>query len=187
MYKRQAEAGLRIPRTLIMNDPQHARHFAQAVGTVAYKALQGSPLVGGKSLYTTIIRSPTAIGDSVRHTAHLFQEFIPKQFEVRLTVVGRQMFAARIDAHSNAAKADFRADYDNLTYQPIELPEHVAEGIRLLMHRFGLLYAAHDFLVTEDGQWVYLETNPNGQWGWIEVHTGLPIAAALASLLGGAT
>ncbi|MEU9831686.1 hypothetical protein AB0D67_09090 [Streptosporangium sp. NPDC048047] len=35
----------------------------------------------------------------------------------------------------------------------------------------------------EDDIPVFLECNPNGQWGWLEDATGLPIAAALAGLL----
>jgi hypothetical protein len=42
-----------------------------------------------------------------------------------------------------------------------------------------------DFAVTPDGDWVFLELNPNGQWGWIEDHTGLAITSAMADLLTG--
>jgi hypothetical protein len=44
-----------------------------------------------------------------------------------LTVVDGQCFAARIDAHSERARIDWRADYDSLSYTPIR---RVARGNR---------------------------------------------------------
>ncbi|WP_328462010.1 hypothetical protein [Streptomyces sp. NBC_00448] len=45
---------------------------------------------------------------------------------------------------------------------------------------------AFDFAVLPDGQWVFYECNPSGQWQFIAAATGLPIAEAHASLLTGA-
>ncbi|GAA5764612.1 hypothetical protein [Streptosporangium roseum] len=53
----------------------------------------------------------------------------------------------------------------------------------LLHRRGGLSFGAFDFGLTGDGIPVFLECNPNGQWGWLEDATGLPIAAAIAALL----
>ncbi len=51
------------------------------------------------------------------------------------------------------------------------------------MNRLGLRFGALDFLVTPDGEWYFLEINPNGQWAWIEQETGLPISDAIADAL----
>lgn len=73
---------------------------------------------------------------------------------------------------------------DQLTYTPIDVPSRVAAGVRGLMAVFGLVYAAPDFIVTPSGEWVFHgDLDPNGQWGWIAGHTGLPIASALADEL----
>jgi hypothetical protein len=37
--------------------------------------------------------------------------------------------------------------------------------------------------VTPEGEWVFLEVNPNGQWAWLQDETGLPIASAIADAL----
>jgi hypothetical protein len=34
-----------------------------------------------------------------------------------------------------------------------------------------------------DGQLVFLECNPNGQYGWLEEDLGMPISASIASTL----
>ncbi len=52
-----------------------------------------------------------------------------------------------------------------------------------LCARRALLFATHDLLETPAGDFCFLETNPVGQWGWLELGAGLPIAATLAGLL----
>ena len=42
-------------------------------------------------------------------------------------------------------------------------------------------------IVTPDGEYIFLEINPAGQWLWIEELTKLPITEALADLLVGKT
>lgn len=51
------------------------------------------------------------------------------------------------------------------------------------MRSFDLLYAALDFVVTPDEEWVFLELNPGGQYGWLEAATGVPLTGYLADLL----
>ncbi len=117
-------------------------------------------------------------------TAHQFQEWIDKAYEVRLTVVGDELFAAEIHAGSEASRVDFRTDYDSLTYRVCDVPEGVTDGVRSLMAVFGLRYAALDFLVDNDGVWFFVDLNPNGQFGFVPDLRD-PIATALANLLEG--
>jgi glutathione synthase/RimK-type ligase-like ATP-grasp enzyme len=119
-------------------------------------------------------------------TAHLFQEQIPKAFEARVTIVGTQVFAVRIDAGSPAARRDWRSDYSALTYSRIELPPALAAGLVELHQRLGLVYGAADLICDEVGNWVF-ETNRAGEWGWLAAETGVPVAGALADLLAGGT
>lgn len=126
------------------------------------------------------------LDESVELTTHYFQEWIPKAFDVRLTVVGNEMFPVAIQANSEAARVDWRSDYDALRYEPVPIPKEVADAVRRLMTRYHLNYGAMDFAVTPEGRWVFLECNPAGQWQFIAAATGLPIAEAHASLLQGA-
>ena len=52
-----------------------------------------------------------------------------------------------------------------------------------LVEKLGLCYGAIDMVLTPDGRYVFLEINPNGQYLWIELATGLPISDAICSLL----
>lgn len=176
--------GLRTPRTLITNDPDQAHAFAESVpGGVVYKSLYGVPRTTPPvTLFTTPV-TPEQCGDpSVAGTAHLFQERVSKAYEVRLTVVGRNVFAARIDAGSEASRDDWRADPDALTYTRIEPPSAVRVSSVALTARLGLRFGALDFAVTEAGDWMFFEINPAGQWAWIP-ELREPITTALADLL----
>lgn len=184
------EVGLRVPRTLITNDAAEARKFAQQVGRVMYKPLS-SPFLRTADdvqlIYTNVVEVDQLDDDQIGLTACLFQEWVPKRNDIRLTAVGDHCFAARIHAGSDAAYLDWRSDYPSLSYEPIDAPREVARAASAYLERFGLAFGAFDFVLTPEDHWVMLECNPNGQWGWIEHETGLPIAAAIADLLTGKT
>ncbi|MEC3979649.1 ATP-grasp ribosomal peptide maturase [Amycolatopsis sp. H20-H5] len=181
-----AEAvGLSVPPTLITNDPDEARSFVVEVGSAVYKPLAGGTIAEeGVHKLTYANRIAAAdIDDSVRGTAHLFQAWAPKAYEVRLTVVDHQCFAVRIDGDSEAAHLDWRTDYPNLRYAVTDVPEPVRLAVFRLLDRLRLRFGALDFVVGPDGSWMFLEINPNGQWAWLQDATGLPIAAAIADAL----
>ncbi|AEM86860.1 ATP-grasp ribosomal peptide maturase [Streptomyces violaceusniger] len=182
-----ARGGLSVPLSLITNDPGEAREFVSALpGQVAaYKAIGTTHPSDHddrpQALWTTQVR-PGEIGESVRRTAHQFQEWVDKAYEVRLTAIAHSLFAAEIHAGSDASRLDFRADYDSLTYKPCQVPEHIAQGVHALTFTFGLRYVALDFLVNPQGRWYLIDVNPNGQWGFIP-DLRAPITRALADLL----
>lgn len=182
---------LTVPRTLVTNDPVAARKWASEIGgPIVVKPVLGGRLndpAGRRRMVPCHEVDPDTIDDTVRLTAHLFQERIPKDFEVRLTVVGRQLFAATIHTSSVQAGQDWRTDYPNLSYGTCSVPEDVAQGVLDYCTWYGLNFAAMDFALTPQGRWVFFECNPAGTWAWVEQRTGLPIAAAHATYLMGAT
>src|SRR5262249_24312219 len=115
-------------------------------------------------------------------TMNLIQEWVPKRFDSRVTVFGDRVFGVAIHAETADAHLDWRIDYSALTYEPIAVPGSIAGATVAYLERFGLLYGAVDFAVTDD-EWYFLECNANGQYGWIEAETGLPMTEALVDLL----
>ncbi|MEV6758466.1 ATP-grasp ribosomal peptide maturase [Streptomyces sp. NPDC051214] len=182
--------GLRIPSTLVTNRPEEVATFAaQTGGRIVYKPVSSPVLIETgqlKSVYTQRLR-PEDLEDlvGIDTTVHLFQAWVDKEYEVRLTVVGERMFAVAIHAGSQAAHEDWRSDYGSLTYTATTVPDEVSAGMRALMGRLQLRYSAADFIVGPDGRWTFLEVNPCGQWDWIQGASGLPIAEAIADELQG--
>ncbi|MEV0649950.1 MvdC/MvdD family ATP grasp protein [Phytomonospora sp. NPDC050363] len=187
------DAGLATPRSIITNNPAHAAAFIHSCPNGAiYKTLTGSPHLPGYGIYTSdVTGAGLAELAGVAQAAHLFQERLRKAFEVRLTVIGETMFAARIDvdAASPTGHLDWRSDYPALSYTLIDTPPDIAERVRAMLDALHLRFAAIDFIVTPgDHRWVLVDVNPNGQWGFVEEATGAPIAHTIATdLTQGAT
>lgn len=116
----------------------------------------------------------------------IFQHRLEKSHEVRATVVGDEIHAVTIYSQSHPeARLDWRRAQQELHYERTTLPEHVADSLRLLTNRLGLVFGAHDLVVTPEGDHVFLEVNSGGQWLWLERHAGVPITAAVAAWLAG--
>ncbi|MGI9001121.1 MAG: ATP-grasp ribosomal peptide maturase [Pseudonocardia sp.] len=185
-----AEVGFRVPPTLITSSGAEARAFARAVSQVVYKPLSAPFLHENghaKLVYATRVRPEELDDDSIAVSLCQFQQFIPKRYDIRLTAVGGECFATIIHAGSEESYVDWRADYPSLTYEPVATPEPIATAVAAYLEWFGLSFGCFDFTVGPgpDGPdtWWFLECGPNAQWGWIEHETGLPIAAAIATLL----
>jgi glutathione synthase/RimK-type ligase-like ATP-grasp enzyme len=186
-----SEVGLPTPPTLITNDPEAVRSFFFEVcqGQMIYKTLHGNFFLGGGQTYhliytSRVTREHLAELERVRLTAHLFQPFIDKAFEVRATVIGQQVLAVAIESQRAAAsQVDWRASYRDLRYRIYELPSELARQCVRLVERLGLVFGALDLIVTPDGDHVFLECNAGGQWEWLEEKTKLPFAATLAEVL----
>lgn len=182
-----AALGFLVPPTLITSVGSKARAFARDVGTLMYKPLS-SPFLREddhvKLVYATLVSPGELDDDEISRTSCQFQAFVPKRYDVRLTAVGSECFAAVIHAGSEASRIDWRADYPSLTYESIDTPEPVAAAVGAYLDQFGLSFGCFDFSVAKDtGDWWFLECNANGAWGWIADETAMPIAAAIANLL----
>jgi glutathione synthase/RimK-type ligase-like ATP-grasp enzyme len=185
------EVGLQTPKTLITNDPEAVRSFFFEVcdGRMIYKTLHGNFFLGGGQTYHIMYTSRVnyehlAELERVRLTAHLFQPYIDKAFDLRVTVVGKRVLSVAIDSQRVAAsQVDWRASYKDLRYQIYELPTSLSDQCIGLVERLGLVFGALDFIVTPDGAFVFLECNAGGQWEWLEQETNLPFAATIAEVL----
>lgn len=112
------------------------------------------------------------------------QELVPKDYEVRLTVVADKMFATKVLSQQNErTKLDWRTAPHDINYEPIELPADIRDKVGAFMAETGLVYSCIDFIVTPEGRHVFLESNPRGQYLWIEHYTGMPITEAIADAL----
>ncbi|MFD4261954.1 ATP-grasp ribosomal peptide maturase, partial [Streptomyces sp. NPDC058534] len=180
-----AHAGFPLPPTAVTSDPDAARAFIEQHGRVIYKPLS-APLYRVDGVSCTVeVAAVTAdeIDEAVSGTAHLFQRQVDKTADVRVTVIGDQVFAVRIDSDL----LDWRTDYGRLRYSVATPPPDITGALHAYLAHFGLVFGAFDFALDRQGQWWFLECNPSGQWYWLESETGLPMLAAMADLLEGKT
>lgn len=181
--------GLVTARTLISNSPAALRRFARAVGTsgTVIKPLGTSLIYEANTFKMGWTRqlAPEDFADLAGFdvTCHQVQDWVDKAHECRVTVVGDRMFAVAIYAGSPESYVDWRADHNSLSYEVIELPRQVQQGIRAFMAELGLVYGAFDFVISPDGGFTFLECNSGGQFGFLEGVSGLPITDTLVELL----
>ncbi len=179
--------GFAIPQTVISNDPGKIRTFCDRGGPeIIYKALsQSTNLEPGKAIFTGAVTLQALSSlDLIRHTPGIFQELIPKAYEVRVTVVADRIFAVKIfSQEKEQTRIDWRVAPYELKWEPTDLPQDIRYLVAAFMAEFNLVYSCLDFIVTPEGKYVFLESNPGGQYLWIEYLTGLPITEAIVDAL----
>jgi hypothetical protein len=172
-----------IPETLITNDPDEARTFVSRFGPerVICKAFSATETHWRET--RLVKEQELAQIDAVRYAPVIFQEYVPAVYDLRVTVIGREVFAAAIHSQETAYTVDCRMDIGRARMEAVDLPEAVRGQLFALMDSLGLVYGAIDLRLKPDGTYVFLEVNPAGQFLFIEAVTGQPIARTLAVAL----
>ena len=177
---RASALGLRIPDTLITNDADAVRDFYERTGGRAiYKMFNGSPF----GLYGTrrLERADLDDLDRLQGCPAMFQEYIEGEYDLRVVVVGDRVFAARLGFEALTTVVDTRFVETAIT--AYELPREIEERLVELVAGFGLVYSAIDLRYSEELGYVFFESNPEGQYLWIEIEADLPISQAIAERL----
>jgi glutathione synthase/RimK-type ligase-like ATP-grasp enzyme len=181
--------GFKMPDTLYSNDPDEIRRFiAGEGGRVIFKVLTGAPWRDSRTRwvsYSAPLSEAQLVGDDLlRQTPSIYQALVPKAYELRVTVMGRQVFTAKVlSQETTEGKLDWRRAYRELTMSPWETPEDVREQCFRLMERLGIVFGCFDFIVTPEGEHVFLEVNEAGQFLFVEEYTGLPLLDAFCEFL----
>jgi len=141
--------GLSIPRTLLTNKPDEFRRFYQECqGKVIYKLL-GFPayeVEDGAIASTYTSRVPKTLLEEahrIKATAHLFQEFEEKIFDLRVIIIGQQVFAVEIYPLSEETRLDFRLDYRALRYAVHALPAEIAGALLAMTRGLWVAICSH--------------------------------------------
>lgn len=177
------EVGFNIPTTLITNDPGAAQNFIadQGYDKTVYKSFLATEQEWRE---TRLLRhEELALIDCVRYAPVIFQEYIPAGIDLRITIVGEQIFASAIHSKDVNYKVDYRMEMSRARIEPFHLPEDIEQKLHKYMKKLGIVYGAIDMRVTPEGRYVFFEINPAGQWLFIEERTGQPITTAFANLL----
>lgn len=178
-------SGLPVPATLITTFPQAAREFAERFPDLVVKPVSGAhPQEPPRAVPTSRV-APDADFAAVAYGPTLLQRRVAKRADIRLTVVGDHMLAARKEVAPDADPddVDVRFAPADLPWRPVEVPTCAVDGVRKYLKEAGLAYGAFDFAEDADGTWWFLECNQSGQFGFVEVETGQPIARTIAEWL----
>lgn len=183
------KCGLLTPRTLISNDPASVAEFSVSDGDILLKSMGYIKLDDNGEYFLYSQRfAPSELREAkqaIRRCPIFAQEYIEKSCEHRVMVIGNRVLSCKINSQaSEKTKIDWRHyDFENVAHTASELPMPVQDSLKRFMSEVGLRYGAIDLVETPQGDFVFLEINPSGQWGWIADLTGLPIPEAVADML----
>lgn len=182
------QLGFRLPPTLVTNDVGEAKAFV-AEGPTLGKPLRSALLPDadtGRIIYSSRIDALDELdGDSVASAPFILQREIAKRFDVRVTIIGEQVFATNIASQDHEeTRTDWRrGTLPDLVHARTVLPDSINEKCIALLHALGLRFGAIDLVEDMEGSYWFLEINPNGQWAWIERRTGYLLSAAIVDEL----
>ncbi|MBI4993557.1 hypothetical protein HZC33_01175 [Candidatus Wolfebacteria bacterium] len=185
------ELGFLIPETIVTNDPNRVHEFFKTYnGKIVFKAFYHEFLNYGDRAFniptTLITEKHLEKLELVKKMPCLFQEFIDKKYELRITVVGQKIFPVKIYSQENSqTTVDWRNPefINKLRYEVVSIPEALVKTCLTMLNELELSFGAFDFVVDKIGEIFFLEINPNGQWYWMESQTNVPISDAIVDIL----
>lgn len=187
-------AGFEIPESLITNDPAVIWRFVDRKG-LKLLAKPFAPTVWKAADQDYVTRSAMVEAGNLPDNALLqtcpmiFQRYIEKSYEVRITCFGDLPVAVRLKSQEiEAAQVDWRAvSPARLGVDRIELPTDVRDACVRLLRSLDLAFGCIDMIVTPENDWVFLEINQMGQFLWVEeINPDVPMLDLFVQLLTGA-
>lgn len=176
--KRAASLGFEIPRTLVTSQPsQVLPFFEQCREKMIFKAMS-DPFLGGihqpasegsspaaKVVCSTLIKRED-LQENLGQIANApcqFQEYVEKKLEFRVTIIGDDIFVAEIESqHPLRTPLDWQQSTASMVVRKGSLPAEIETRCFALVKGAGLNYSTIDLILTPDGRYVFLESNPSG-------------------------
>ncbi|MQY31611.1 MvdC/MvdD family ATP grasp protein [Nocardia aurantia] len=174
-------SGFTLPETLVTTDPDEARSFVESrPGPVVYKRTG----TGRAEFSETrlVAAADLARLDSIRWAPTTFQDYVDADCDLRVVWIDGVEWTVRIDSQSGVGRVDSRLD-TSVDFRPERLPAAVSKSLSTLMGTLGLAFGVLDIRLGLDGEYYFLEVNPQGQFAYLEIKTGLPLFASLANYL----
>lgn len=185
--KTAIKIGFNIPQTLVTNSKRELKQFySDCNRDIILKPISQTRIQyneGSAFIFTNPVpENFIANIESYDLTPCIYQKNISKEYELRVTVVGDLVFAAAVYSQADEeTKNDWRKK--KLKFQPVEIPKDIQQKCITLLQELDLKFGAIDLIKMPNGEYVFLEINPNGQWAWIETQTGQKISDAIINHL----
>jgi hypothetical protein len=181
------EIGFSIPDFIYSNKTDDLNSLLQSPGKTITKSI-AKPVKDKDYLAflgTTIVPTDLFSKVNVKNLDYplFLQKYIESEYEMRITVVGKQIFACKLE-NEDKSVTDIRIaeDAKNVKHSVIDLPESIKILIFKFMEKIDIDYGCFDFLYS-NGKYIFLEVNPMGQYMWIEEKSGLNITEGILEYL----
>lgn len=169
--------GFRVPRTLVSQSRQAVSELYQSCnGSIVVKTVVGAQ---GPFLQTVRLPDPATMDDeSFSAAPAIYQECIGGTDHLRLNCFGNESWAAIIRTRD----LDWRGNLD-VPIDSYPVPDSLHARVRAVLDRLGLEMGVVDIKLTPDGEPVWLEVNPQGQFAFLDAFTDLRLIERFADYL----
>ena len=184
------QLGFNVPETSITNVPESGQTFLEShANNTIVKVLHHheiiSKQVSHRFLTTSVNPDMVSKLDQLKFAPLIFQEQIPNQEEIRITIVGNKLFPVKIT--TNKDKNEYsdlhKIQEKDLRFQHLEIDKKFRRMCLKMNRVLGLSISSLDFIVNSSGVVYFLEVNPIGDWNWLEQHLKLSITETLLRLI----
>ena len=187
-----SEIGLLIPNTTVTNESGAVQDMIRQHGRVVFKQFydfmwknQGDGNLYGSS--PSILTADSELPEAaIGVCPGIYQRYIEKKFDLRVTVIGQRIFPAKLRRVSKEAYVDWRPHVyqDELLLEAVTLPADIESRIRVLMKKLGLVFGCIDLVGDHEGNLYFLEVNQQGQFLFVEEQApDIPVLKAMAAMM----
>lgn len=165
-----SQLGLKVPEYVVINKGDQLKPFIQEYGAAVTKAISNGiyGIVQNHRFYTYTELIEPEFADNIADIdvfPSLISGLIQKKFEIRTFYIEGHFYSMAIFSQSNTkTKIDFRK-YANNRNIPYKLPPDIEHKIDNIFKELRLNCGSVDLIVNEDGEYIFLEINPVGQFG----------------------
>lgn len=173
-------AGFSVPETIVTNNREYLMKTLSSDGKYVIKHI-GTASVGdpyGESIVLDpvfLAREDVEMASvsEVQLVPSQYQKAIDKVVEYRVTAIGDRLFCCKYDLSDQRtvredSDVDWRWLYSLKEPHDVKLPEELEILCRRYLKLTGLSLVSFDIAESRDGEYYFLEANPDGQWAWLD-------------------
>ena len=178
------ECGFKIPKTMVTNSSkiqinEHNEYIIKSLDTALFYDMEKKQEM---FTYSNVVRGEELREYDLKQAPIFVQEFLEPKIDCRITYVRKNFFSVMIKKNDRGIYGDWRFYKEQLDYVPFILPEDVRNSINQLMNKLNLKFGGID-LAYVNGEYYFIEVNPTGEWGWLEIRAGMDISSAIKDAL----
>lgn len=183
------EVGFEIPASTISNQFFSVNQFVNKCNRDCIikpiKTGNMKDITNPKVIFTSKLDSTMQDNiDRVEAFPLFIQKNIHKRYDLRCIVVDDEVFVAEIDSQNDRdSLIDWRRAKSYLEHREHLLPLQIKSMCIQMTKKLKLNYSAIDLILDENGNYIFLECNPNGQWAWLEKRLNFPISKKIVRIL----
>lgn len=175
VLKLAAKHGLEIPFTEVVTTKAAVDALIDKYGKLIVKPLSEVVFLDTKdgdhfNMLTKVIDPKNVKYVPERFFPSLLQQYITKKMELRIFYLFGTCYAMAIYSQNNKkTQEDFR-NYDQIRPNrtvPYQLPREIELKLRGLMEDLSFQTGSIDMILTPAGDYIFLEVNPEGQFGMV--------------------